>query len=161
MILRRFACVVLLALLTGCGPSAPEAITFTPEHRSKPEKSMLTVTELLGPRGGKSGNIVAGTYIVRGKYDLTGTQFDHGLIGLSISGSYGLVLPPNPTDEQIMALSRPHIVIAKGQLTGTFELQTSIKDVKDGKGTISVSLFGNQKFDPERGGTTHETIDLK
>jgi hypothetical protein len=153
------------ATCAGCGGGTelvPLPITSV-EYREKGDRPILTIDEFPGPRGARSGNTLPGRYVVKGKYDLTGTKFDSGVILLSISGSYELQLPDDGkgmTDEQIDAATTPHFEIPKGQPKGSFELTTAFKKVNRGPGIPTVSFWGNQRFRIE-GGTTHEAVEIR
>jgi hypothetical protein len=88
----------------------------------------LTVKELLGPPGATIKNIIPGTYVARGTYDLTGSSFTNGTISLGFLGKVSI------------GAGERDFLITEGQLTGTFEVNQVLLEMFKGPFTPYVDF---------------------
>ena len=89
----------------------------------------LTVEELLGPPGATIKNIIPGSYVVRGRYDLTGSPYTNGKITLGFSGKI------------ISGDGENDFIIKEGKLTGTFEVNQVLLEKLKGPFTPYVDFI--------------------
>lgn len=88
---------------------------------------VITVTQLLGPSGASTTNVLPGTWVVRGTYNLTGTGYTNAVIEMSFLGS--VVVAQN-------GQSVPQVPFTiSGTLSGNFEARGGFLELTSGPGT--------------------------
>lgn len=152
---RRFGflAALLLGVATACGgdgdgstgPEGPSSglvpISWTRAEHQCPGPAILTVTELFGPRGARIGNIIPGTYLARGRYNLTGTSLTGGEISLGFLGRIITGLDGTMAEERTF-------IVPSGELTGTYEVVQGILELAEGPGNPVVDfVIGNTVHD--------------
>ncbi|MBN1779789.1 hypothetical protein JW948_01565 [bacterium] len=135
-----------VSLFTGCGKdsptesdsktsSGPVAMTWTRvEHYYGSWNNILTITELLGPKGARVDNIIPGKYIARGTYDLRGTSITSGDIELGFLGSVTI-------GDGTLTAEKKTVTVPEGQLTGTYEVIQEIFRLTSGPGNPLVDFY--------------------
>ena len=115
------------------------------EHYYGSSNNFLTISELLGPQGASISNIVPGTYIAKGIYDLTGSRYTTGKISLRFLGTI-VTAEYGKTTEMI------EYIIPDGKLRGSYAVMQEILRLESGPGTPSVGFVV--------GSTVHDCITL-
>jgi len=142
-VLRRFVTgVVSCGALIACGgsdggPSNDLArIAFSQVQRwcSPFNPGVLTVTELWGPAGSTTANPLPGTYLAKGRFNLTGTGVTDGTIEVGFLGT----VTTGQNGESVE--QRPDTVSA-GQVSGPFEARGGFLTLQSGPGTPTVDFF--------------------
>jgi len=98
---------------------------------------VLTINELYGPAGARPGNILPGTYVVKGSYDLQGK---------GITGPVGVFLSFG--DAWFFNTKRSRLVytLPSGRLVGDFTLVITLTEVpdEDRQNNLKVNLENDQ-----------------
>jgi hypothetical protein len=144
---RLVASLVIAAVLAGCegdggsdqGTTSEDAtpglhpIAFSSYSHGSGFEHILTVTEFFGPEGASLNNIVPGTYVARGTYDLTGTAVLQRLGDGSASIALGFM------GAQRFGNVQEHSVSA-AQPTGAYEVRHEIVEVVETLSSPNVKL---------------------
>jgi len=150
----RITLLILLTihLLIGCDKDSPtepsselNAISWSRVEHYYGNRNILTISELLGPKGARIGNIIPGKYIAKGTYDLTGSSFTTGEIHLGFLGNI-------ITGENGKTAEEKTFIIPDGQLSGNYEVIQEILRLESGPGNPCVDFVV--------GSTIHDRITL-
>jgi hypothetical protein len=141
---QRLAAGMLAAIAGACGGGSDGgtgpsddlvAIAFSSVVRwcSPFNPGVLTVTQLLGPRGATLTNTIPGRYVARGTYTLTGTGITSGEIEVGFAGSVVTAEGGESVAQQ------PHLVSGGG--SGSFEARGGFIRRTSGSGRPLVNFF--------------------
>lgn len=120
---------------TGPDSSGPVNIPFSSQSSSCAgyAPGVIHVTQLLGPRGASTSNVLPGVWMARGTFALGGTAYTSAEIRIGFVGSVVVAEGANSVPQS------PHVVTA-ANLSGSFEATGGFIRLEAGPGTPVVMI---------------------
>ena len=120
---------------TGPSNNAPVNIPFSSQASwcAGYAPGVIHVTQLMGPSGASTTNVLPGVWVVKGTYTLTGTAYTTAVIQMSFLGSV-------VTADGTGSVAQVPYTVTAANLSGTFEARGGFLQLTSGPGTPGVMI---------------------